>query len=122
MASAKIKMQQGNQASELIIKALQFNKEDENANGNCALAYLIIGDIKKTKEYIEKTKQLNPLNTTAYALEVQIKDKENQSLNDIVSPIPQSIRTKHQIAHILSHISIKRKQYKEAEKMAQYFL
>ncbi|MDE0119648.1 MAG: hypothetical protein OXM55_06555 [Bdellovibrionales bacterium] len=121
MAWAKIKMRQETQASELLIEALQFNKEDENANENCALAYLIINDIKNTKKYIEKTKQLNPLNTTAYTLEVQIKDKENQSLNDIVSSIPQNIRTKHQIAHILSHISIKRKQYKEAEKWLNIF-
>ena len=121
IAWAKIRMRQEVQASELLIKALQFNKEDENANGNCALAYLIIDDIKKTKEYIEKTKQLNPLNITACILEIQIKDRENQPLKDIVSPIPQSIRTKHQIAHVLSQISIKRKQYKEAEKWLNIF-
>ncbi|MDE0518813.1 MAG: hypothetical protein OXH36_04575 [Bdellovibrionales bacterium] len=121
MAWAKIGMRQEVQASELLIEALQFNKEDENANGNCALAYLIIGDIENTKKYIEKTKELNPLNITACILEIQIKDRENQPLKDIVSSIPQNMKTKHQVAHILCHISIKRKQYREAEKWLKSF-
>ena len=121
-AYAKIKMRQEIQASDLFIKALQFNKEDENANVNCALAYLIIGDTKTSKKYIKKTKQINPSNTIAYVLEVQAKNKENQPLKDIVSAIPKNIREKYQIAHILSHTFIKRKQYKEAEKWHERLL
>ena len=97
------------QASELLIEALSYNTKDENANLNCALAYYIIGDIKKSKEYIKKTKELNPLNIRAYIFEIQIKDKEDQLLDDIISVIPDNIKTKHQIAHLLSHISIKKK-------------
>ena len=121
MAWAKIKMWQEVQASELLIEALQFNKEDENANGNCALAYLIIGDIGNTKIYIEKTRQFNPLNITACILDIQVKERENQPLKDIVSSIPRNMQTKHQIAHVLSQISIKRKQYVEAEKWLNIF-
>ena len=120
-AWAKLRMKKEIQASELFIKALKFNKEDENANANCALAYLIIGDIKTSKEYIEKTKQINPLNITAYILEVQAKDKEKQPLKDIVSAIPKNISLKYQIAHILAHTFIKRSQYKEAEKWLNNF-
>ena len=121
MAWAKIRMREDVQASELLIEALHFNREDENANGNCALAYLIIGDIKNSKKYIEKTKQLNSLNITAYILEIKIKDKEKQSLKNIVSAIPEHLKTKYQIAHILSQISIERKQYAEAEKWLNIF-
>ena len=121
MAWAKIGMRQEVQASELLIEALQFNKEDENANGNCALAYLIINDIENSKKYIEKTKHLNPLNITACILEIQIKDKLNQPLKDIISSVPQNMQTKHQIAHVLSQISMKRKQYVEAEKWLNVF-
>ena len=116
MAIAKMQMRQEIQAFELFVKAWQFNKEDENANVNCALAYLNVDDIKSSKKHIKKAKQLNPLNITAYVLEVFIKDKENQSLSEIVSFIPQKLKTKYQIALVLSEISIKRKQYKEAEK------
>ncbi len=116
MAIAKMQMRQEIQASELFVKAWRFNKEDENANVNCALAYLNVDDIKNSKKHIRKAKKLNPLNITAYVLEVCIKDKENQSLSEIVSSIPQKLKTKDQIALVLSEISIKRKQYKEAEK------
>ena len=116
MASAKIQMRQDKQAGELLISALKFNQEDEKANENCALAYLIRDDIENSKKYIEKTKKLNPLNIMAYNLEIQIKDKEDLSLDDIISAIPNNIKTKYQIAHLLSYISIKRKQYKTAKK------
>ena len=121
MASTKIIMRQEIKASELFIKALQFNEEDENANGNCTLAYFILGNIENSKKYIKKTKQLNPLNMTACILEIQIKDKENQNLKDIISAIPDNIKTKSQVAQILAHISIKRKQYMEAEKWLDIF-
>ncbi len=121
MACIKMNMKQEIQASELFIQALQFNKEDENANVNCALAYYIIGDIEQSKKYIKKTKKLNSLNTMSYIIEVLIKDKEKQPLNKIVSSIPKNIKTKHQIAHVLSHISIKRKEYGEAKKWLNIF-
>ena len=121
MASVRMGIRQEMQASELLVKAWQFNQEDENANVNCALAYLIIDDIENSKKYIEKTKQLNSLNVTACILEVQIKDKEKQPLKDIVSSIPQDMRKKHQVACILSYISMKRGQYTEAKKWLDIF-
>ncbi|MDE0151699.1 MAG: hypothetical protein OXK80_04280 [Bdellovibrionales bacterium] len=121
MAVAHIRMKQETQASDLLIRALQFNKEDENANANCALAYLIIGDIRNSKKYIEKTKQLNPLSVLACTLEIQIQDKENQPLEDIISSIPKNMETKHQVAHILSQISTRRKQYAEVNKWLNIF-
>ena len=121
MAWAKIRMKQDIQASKLFIEAFQFNKDNEDANINCALAYLINGDTKNSKKYIEKTKRINSLNVMAYILEIQIKDREAQLLNDIVSAIPEEIKTKHQIAHVLSQISIRRKQYAEGKKWLNIF-
>lgn len=121
MASARMQMRQEIQASELLVKAWQFNREDENANVNCALAYLVIGDIDNSKKYIEKTKQLNPLNITAYILEIKIKGKESQPLEDIISAIPQNIQRKHQIALVLSQISMERKQYAKAKEWLDVF-
>ena len=121
MASARMQMRQEIQASELLVKAWQFNQGDENANVNCALAYLIIGDIESSKKYIDKTRQINPLNITAYILEIKIKDKDSQSLEDIISVIPQSIQIRHQIALVLSQISMERKQYTEAKKWLDIF-
>ena len=121
MAFAKIEMKQEIQAAELFIKALQFNKKDERAASNCALACLINNDIKNAKKFIKKVQALNPLNTNAYILEIQIKDRERKDFWEIVSALPESVKTKPQTAHILSYISLKRKLYKEAEKYLEIF-
>ena len=121
MGYTKIDMKQEVEGSKLLIQALSYKPNDEDSNFNCALAYYIIGDIKKSKEYINKTKQKNPLSIRAYVLEIQIKDKEKQSLSKIISSIPQSLKAESQIAHVLSHISIKRKEYGEAKKWLNIF-
>ena len=118
---AKIDMKQEIEGSQLLIEALSYKPNDENSHFNCALAYYILGDIKKSTEYIEKTRQKNPLNIRAWTLEIQIKDKEKQALSEIISSIPESLKTESQIAHILSHISLKRKEYKETKKWLNTF-
>ena len=111
-ASALIEMRKEKQAAAFLIEALQFNKDDESANANCALAYLIYGDLENSKKFVKKTKSLNPLNLMAYGIEIQIKDKEGQALEDIVSSLPQAIKENRQTASILSYISVKRGQPK----------
>ena len=120
MAFAKLEMRQEIQAAELFIKAQRFNK-DEGAASNCALACLIIDDIKNAKKFIKNVKTLNPLNVNAFVLEIQIKDRERKNFREIVSALPEAVKTKPQTAHILSYISIKRKLYKEAEKYLEIF-
>ena len=121
MGYAKIDMKQEIEGSKLLIQALSYKPNDEDSNFNCALAYYIIGDIKKSTEYINQTKQKNPLSIRACVLEIQIKEKEKQSLSKIISSIPQSLKAESQIAHVLSHISIKRKEYGEAKKWLNIF-
>ena len=120
-AFALIEMQKRQPASALTIQALQFNKEDEGANFNCALAYFIRNDRENSKKYIEKVKALNPLNINTFILEIQIKDREKKDFKEIVSELSEELKTKPQIACMLSHISIKRKLYKEAEHWLNIF-
>ena len=120
-AFALIAMQKQTEASALLIKALQFNKEDEDANTNCAMAYLIYGDLINSKKFIEKVKKLNPLNIKAHVIEAQIKYKEGQALEDIISSLPEAVREDHQTALVLSYISLKKKRYAEAKKYLNIF-
>ena len=120
-ASALIEMKKEQESSALTIKALQFNIEDEDANFNCALAYFIRNDIEKTKKYIKIVKNLNPININAFILEIQIKDREQKDFKEIVSELPKELKTKPQIACMLSHISVERKLYKEAEHWLDVF-
>ena len=109
------------EGAELFIKALQFNPKDENANANCAQAWLTIDNIEEAKKYIEKTKKLNPLNQQAHFIELWVKHKEAQSLDKIISGLPKSLKEDYQIARALFYIMIKRKQYQEAEKQLDIF-
>ncbi len=120
-AKVNMQIQQHLQASELFIKALQFKTGDENANANVAMAWLIRNNIKKSKEFINKVKDLNPLNILVHILDIQIKDKEKVALAEIICFLPEELKTKYQIVHILAHISLKRNQYPEAEKWLKIF-
>ena len=121
MGCAKIDMKQEIEGSELLIQAFSYKSNDENSNFNCAMAYFIIGDTKKSKELLKEVQKKNPLSIGACILEIQIKYKEKQSLNEIISSIPESLKIKYQIAHILAHISINKKDYTEAEKWLNIF-
>ena len=121
MGCAKIDMKQEIEGSKLLIEAFSYKPNDEDSNFNCAMAYFIIGDTKKSKEFLKKVKKINPLSIGAFILEIQIKYKEKQSLKEIISSIPESLKTKYQIAHILTHISIHKKDYTEAEKWLNIF-
>ncbi len=116
MGCAKIKMNENMEGCKLLIGALQFNKEDEDANYNCAMGYLIRNDIEKAKQYIEKVKELNPLNINAYIINVQIQDREDKTLEEIIDSIPADLKENDRMIHALAHISIRKKQYEQAEK------
>ena len=120
-ASALIAMRKEQQASALIIKALQFNKKDEDAYTNCAIAYLFYRNFKKAEQFIKKAKNLNPLNVMAHVVEIKIKDQEGQVLKNIVSFLPNALKGNSQIALILSSIGIKKKEYIEAKQWLDIF-
>ncbi len=121
MADAKAKMKDRNTAYGLIIQALQFNKEDEDARMNCAFAYWMKNNIEKSKEYLKKTRELNPHNISACNLEIQIQFKEGKSIKEIVAKLPEDIKNQAQIAQLLAHLSINQKDYQSAEKWLKIF-
>ncbi len=121
LACAKININQEFIAFELLIKALQFDKTNEEALANCAVAYFYLGDIENSKKHIKEAQNINPLNISSHALEIKIKEKEKQSIREIISSLPSSLKEKPEIAYTLSHISIKKKQYDEAKKWLNIF-
>ncbi len=121
MADAKHRMKDEKTAFDLTIDALEFNNKDENALINCAFAYLMKGDLEKSKKYLEKTRALNPRKTEAYNLDIQIQFSEGKSIKEIVANLPEDIKNQAQIAQLLAGFSINQKDYKSAEKWAKIF-
>ena len=107
--------------ADLAVQALQFDKENENAHTNCALAWFIKGDMEKAKEHIQKARKLNPVNKESYIIEMQINFKKGKSLKEIIQSLPEEMKNKPTTAHILADFSIKKEDYKEAEKQADIF-
>ena len=121
MADAKTKMKDEKTAFNLVIRALQFNPKDEGALINCAFAYLMKGNLEKSKEYLEKTRVLNPQKTEIYNLEIQIQFGEGKSIKEIVKNLPEDITNQAQIAQLLAGFNINQKDYKSAEKWVKVF-
>ncbi len=121
MGYIKINMLDMQSGADLAIQALQFDEKNENAHINCALACFINGDMEKAKEHIHKARKLNPVNKESYNIEMQINFKKGKSLKEIIKTLPEEIKNKPKTAHTLAYFSIKKKDYKEAEKQADVF-
>ena len=121
MGVCKIKMQENMEASQFFIKALTFNKNDEEANANCAIAYFIRKDFSQSKKYVQKVKNINPLNIMGHTLEIQIQNEKGKPLKEIIDKIPEDLKSNYKLAHVLCHINIKEKKWIEAQKWLNIF-
>ena len=111
MGHSKIKMNQVSGGDKLLIQALQYNREDEDALINCASACLRRGYIKNSRKHINKTKTLNPENEFIYVLEIQILNQEGKSLKEIIqylSDVKSDLMNNSRVALALCDISIQK--------------
>ncbi len=121
MGCAKINMNQLQEGASLLMQALQFNKEDENALINYAVACLINNNLDSAKKYTKKIKNLNPLNISAHIIDIKIKNKEGISLDKIIKNLPNSLKTNYKVANTLFDISLDKQKYQEANKWYKIF-
>ncbi len=121
MGYAKIRMNQIPEGDNFLIKALQYNQEDEDALINCASAWFRKGEIKKAKQHIHKAKTLNPQNEFVYILEIQILNYEGTPLTGIVRHIPDDLKNNPRLALVLCDISNQKGSNKEFLKWLNIF-
>ena len=106
----------------LAIQALQFDKKNEDAHTNCAMAWFIKNDIEKAKEHIQVARKLNPVNEESHNIEMQINFKEGKSLKEIIKALPEEMKNKTKTAHILADFNIKKEDYKRQKNRQIYFI
>ena len=122
MGGAELAMGEARKSSSLFIQALQFNPEDETANINSAMAYLLRNNIKKAKKHVKKTLKLNPENKQAARLKMQIMEKEGAPLEQIAGGLKDDdLEEEPKTALILSCIATKRREYKKAAEWLDIF-
>ena len=76
MAAAQFSLNNEEEAAKMLIKAFDFNHEDERALSNRALAHLLLGETEYAAEYVKQTLEKNPANTDAYVILVGISERK----------------------------------------------
>ena len=98
MGSAKFQMNLFEEAAEFFIQSYDFNKNDEKALYNLALAYSIRKDKMKVLSTIELIFEKNPCNSEAYSLYIH---NEKLKTDKIIEKIPRKIIKKPEILHAI---------------------
>ena len=115
MGAAQLNLNKEREAAMLMLEAFQYNPEDEKALSNRAVAHFLLGETNEAANYVEKTLEKNPANTNAYAILVKISTDE-ETLEEVIAKVPESLRKTPQIAYAISDIAKQRGNLEEARK------
>jgi tetratricopeptide (TPR) repeat protein len=115
MGSAKMMMVRYEEASSHFIEAFNFNKEDERALSNIAMAYSIKGESERSADYAKEVIKINPEHIYAYCILIQ---NENKNLRELETIIPPKLKDKSDILASLGYKALSQKAYIES---TQYF-
>ena len=115
MAAAQYALNKKLKAAKLLLRAFQYNPENENALSNRALAYLLRGETDKAADDARKTLEKNPENINAYVVLVEISTGK-ETLEEAIAKVPKYLRETPEIACAISDIAKQRKNFEEAKK------
>ena len=118
IGAAKLALNKEREAAKLLIKAFQYNSDDEIAVSNMALAHFLLGHTDKAADYAKKTLEKNEANTSAYAILVGISE-DGETLEEVISKVPESFRETPQIAQAISEIARQRRDFEQAIKWGE---
>ena len=106
------------EGAKLLLKAFQYNPEDETALSNRALAHFLLGETEKAADYAKKALDKNPVNTNAHVILVEISSDE-ETLEEVIDKVPEYLRKVPQIAYAISNIAKQRQNLEEARKWGE---
>ena len=103
------------EAAMLILKAFQYNTEDEIALSNRAVAHFLLQEAEMAEEYAKKTLEKNPTNISAYRTLIEISTEE-ETLEEVIAKVPEYLQEDPQIAYEISNIAKQRGNLEEVRK------
>lgn len=115
MARAKLYLNQDCEAAKLLIKAWQYNPEEDRALSNRALGHLLLDQTEEARDYAKKALEKNPASSHAYSILAQTFPDEVK-LEDIITEIPKHFRATPEVAHTLGRLAQKKGNFTEAKK------
>ena len=115
IGSAKLWLDQNQEAAKLFIEALQYNPEDEKALCNAALGYMLLGKTVEAKTFTNKVLTKNPSSNRAYSMIIQTSP-DDEKLEDIISKVPKLYRATKEVAYAIGFLARKRKKLNDSKK------
>lgn len=115
IAAALFALNKEREGAMLVLKAFQYNPEDERALPNRALAHASLGETKDAEKYAKKALEKDPVNIHAHATLVEISTDE-ETLEEVIAKVPEYLREKPQIAYAISNIAKQHGNLEEARK------
>jgi len=123
IGSVKLYINKPQEAAKYFIEAYQYNKDEEKAISNLSLAYFILKDFVKSKDFALKVLQNNPTNYVAFSMLIQsqIQLGEN-NLEEVVKNIPNEIKDSSEVYSMLSFQAYKQNDIESAKKYGEIAL
>jgi len=115
LASAKLTMNQEQEAAKLFLEARQYNPDDEKALCNAGLGYVLLGQFEEATKSANKVLEKNPASTRAYSIIVQASSYV-ETLEEIIAKVPQRHRNSRECAFAIADQARKRGNPEEAKK------
>jgi len=113
MARAKLYLNQDCEAARLLIRAWQYNPEEDKAFSDRALGHLLLDQTEEARDYAKKALEKNPASSHVYSILAQTFSDE-EKLEDIIAEIPKRFRTTLEVAHTFGRLARKRGDFAEA--------
>lgn len=118
MAAAQFALNNEQDAAKLLLQAHQYNREDERALSNRALAHLLLKETEYAADYAKQTLEKNPSNTDAYVILIGISDEE-EPLDEVIAKVPDYLHESAQIAYAISELAKQRENYGAAKRWGE---
>ena len=121
IAAAQFALNNEQNAAKLLLQAHQYNREDERALSNRALAHLLLREVEKAEEYANQTLEKNPSNTDAYVILIGISTEE-EPLDEVIAKVPDYLHDSPQIAYAISELAKQRENFEAAKRWGEIML
>ena len=118
MASAQFALNNEQDAAKLLLRAFQYDSEDEKALSNRALAHLLLGETEYAADYAKQTLAKNPSNTDAYVILIGISAEE-EPLDEVIAKVPDYLHDSPQIAYAISELAKQRENFEAAKRWGE---
>jgi len=123
IGSANLFINKHQEAAKYFIEAYQYNKDEEKASSNLSLAYFILEEYAKSRDFALKVLQKNPTNYVAFSMLIQSQIQLGEkNLEEVVKNIPNEVKNSSEVYSMLSSQAWKQNDIEGAKKYGEIAL